>query len=115
MLPPPLDATHAVNMSLKIDKRENATIMVREVSELLVFNTQPTSTVISRRYTLQSLLKNKTWLVKRMWFLIQLKWLSENGNGKKNNKKTLCGYHINKTPKIWCTIAEGNFSRTGVK
>ena len=45
------------------------------VSYLLMFNAKPTGMVISRLYTLQSLLiiKNKTWFVKRIWFLIQLK------------------------------------------
>ena len=46
------------------------------VNLLLVFNAQPTGTVISRRYALQSLLiiKDKTWLVKRIFFFIQIKW-----------------------------------------
>ena len=55
---------------------------------LLVFNAQPTGTVTSRRYTLQNLLiiKNKTWLIKRTWFLIEIKW--------QNIFKSLYRYHI---------------------
>ena len=43
---------------------------------LLVFHVQPTGRVTSRRYTLQNLLiiEDETGLVKRIWFLIQLKW-----------------------------------------
>ena len=56
-------------------------------SWLWVFNAQPTGTVISRQYTHQGLLiiKNKTWLVKRIWLLTQLKWQCNNNN---NNKPT---------------------------
>ena len=60
----------------QIDGKERQTgIRDGAVSYLLVFNAQPTGTVTSRRYTLQNLLliNNKTWLVKRIWVLIQLK------------------------------------------
>ena len=44
----------------------------------LVISVQHLATQYSylKAYTLQSLLiiKNKTWLVKRIWLLIQLKW-----------------------------------------
>ena len=45
------------------------------ISYLVVSNAQSIDTVISRRYTFQSLgkIKNKTYIVKRYGFLIQLK------------------------------------------
>ena len=65
-----------------------------------MFNAQPTGTVILRQYTLQSLLiiKDKTWLVKRIWVFDTIKM------AKLKKKKSLYGCHANKPPKIRSTI-----------
>ena len=60
-----------------------------------MFNAQPTGTVISRRYTLHSsLITNKTWFVKRIWFSYNY---NDKVKKKKRKKKKGYGYHSNKT------------------
>ena len=86
---------------------EEWVLVLRLFTRMLRVNAQPTGTAISRRYTLQSLLiiKNKTWLVKKIWFLIQ-----KNGKvWKIFFKKSLYGYHTNKTPKTRCTTVLSQF------